>query len=94
MTLLNSKHAAKFCTDNGRPTEEATLNTKRSTGGGPPFYKKDDEKNVWYDTDDLLEWCQSSPLKKYNSTSEYSTRKKKTPQSYNSEPSDTDNPGE
>jgi hypothetical protein len=68
---LRPKQAARFCTDNGRPTEEATLNTKRSTGGGPDYYKKDDDKYVWYDTDDLLEWCKSTPMKKYRSTSEY-----------------------
>lgn len=75
---LRPKPAAQFCTDNGRPTEEATLNTKRSTGGGPDYYKEDDGKSVWYDTDDLLKWCKSSTMTKYSSTSEYSTRKKKT----------------
>jgi hypothetical protein len=76
---LNTKQAAKFCTEHGRPTEEATLNTLRSTGGGPPFYKEDGKKTIMYDTDDLLEWCKTPSWKKYNSTSEYSTRKKKPP---------------
>ena len=76
---LNTKQAARFCTEHGRPTEEATLNTLRSTGGGPPFYKEDGKKTVWYDTDDLLEWCKPVEMKKYSSTSEYGTRKKKTP---------------
>ena len=66
---LKPKAAAQYCTDNGRPTEEATLNTLRSTGNGPPFYKSG--KYILYDIDDLLEWCKSSPLVKYNSTSEY-----------------------
>ena len=66
---LRPKQAAQFCTDNRRPTEEATLNTLRSTGGGPPFYKSG--KYILYDTDDLLEWCKSSPMVKYQSTSEY-----------------------
>jgi hypothetical protein len=88
---LRPKQAAQFCTDNGRPTEEATLNTKRSTGGGPDYHKKKNEKYIWYDTDDLLEWCKSSPMEKYSSTSEYSTRKKKT-QKPNSAPPEDDPP--
>ena len=77
---VKSQKAAQFCTDNGKETERSTLDTKRSTGGGPPFFKKKGEKHVWYDTDDLLKWINSdAPMQKYNSTSEYSTRKKKTP---------------
>jgi hypothetical protein len=66
---LRPKQAAKFCTDHDKPTEPATLDTHRVTGGGPPFYKSG--KYVLYDTDDLLEWCKSSPMQKYNSTSDY-----------------------
>jgi hypothetical protein len=69
--LLNPKQAAQYLTERGKPTERSTLDTKRNTGGGPSFYKEDDEKYVWYDTDDLDEWAKSKPRKKYNSTSEY-----------------------
>jgi hypothetical protein len=77
--MVRTKEAARIATENGRQTEEATLNTLRSTGGAPPFYKEDGKKNVWYDTDDVLKWAKTPTLTKYNSTSEYSTRKKKTP---------------
>jgi hypothetical protein len=70
-TLLNPKDAARYLTERGKPTEKATLDTQRSTGGGPPFYKEDGKKHVMYDTDDLDEFAKSSPMKKYNSTSEY-----------------------
>jgi hypothetical protein len=92
---VRTKKAAHIATEHGRQTEEATLNTLRSTGGGPPFYKEDGKKNVWYDTDDVIEWAKTPTLTKYNSTSEYSTRKKKTqkpngapPESSGSDPDD------
>jgi hypothetical protein len=85
---VNPTKAAQIATDNGTPTEKATLDTKRSTGGGPPFYKKDDEKNVWYDVDEVIEWAKSSEMKRYTSTSEYSTRKKKTPKPNGAPPED------
>jgi hypothetical protein len=88
MTLLNPKQAAQFCTDNGRPTERSSLDTMRSTGGGPSFYKEKGKKNVWYSPDDLLEWAKSTPMEKYSSTSEYSTRKKKTPKPNGAPPED------
>jgi hypothetical protein len=37
------------------------------------------ERKTWYDTDDVITWAKTPTLTKYNSTSEYSTRKKKTP---------------
>ena len=47
----------------------ATLNTWRTTGGGPPFVKVG--KYIPYDDDDLVEFAKSTPMIKYNSTSEY-----------------------
>jgi hypothetical protein len=79
MTLLTTKQAAQYLTEHGKKTEESTLNSLRNLGKGPIFCKEDHKKHIWYDTDDLDEWSQSSPMKKYRSTSEYSTRKKKTP---------------
>ena len=69
--LLNTKDAAKYLTEHGKPTEKATLDTLRSTGGGPLFGKVDGQKYIQYDTDDLDDWAKSSPMKKYRSTSEY-----------------------
>jgi hypothetical protein len=71
MALLNPKDAARYCTDHGKAIERSTLDTLRHTGGGPPFYKEDGGKNVFYDPNDLDEWIKSNPLTKYNSTSEY-----------------------
>ena len=94
MTLLNTKQAAQYLTERGKIIEKSTLDTIRSTGGGPPFYKEDEKKPVWYDTDDLDEWAKSKPMKKYRSTSEYSTRKKTPkpngapPESSGSDPDD------
>jgi|HubBroStandDraft_6_1064221.scaffolds.fasta_scaffold1041651_2 hypothetical protein len=76
MTLLTTKQAAQYLTERGKKTEESTLNSLRNLGGGPIFCKEDGKKPIWYDTDDLDEWFKSSPMKKYRSTSEYSTRKK------------------
>jgi hypothetical protein len=66
---VNTKKAAEILTELGRPTKEATLNSLRSTGGGPPFYKSG--KYILYDTDDLAEWAKAEPLVRYTSTSEY-----------------------
>jgi hypothetical protein len=68
---VNTARAAQILTELGRPTKEATLNTLRSTGGGPPFYKVPGKKQIIYDTDDLEQHAKSDPLVKYNSTSEY-----------------------
>jgi hypothetical protein len=76
---VNTEQAAKFLTDLGRPTKAATLNTQRSTGGGPPFYKAEGGKHVLYDTDELAEHAKIDPLVRYTSTSQYSTRKKTPP---------------
>jgi hypothetical protein len=76
-TKIPTGPAAIFLTENGKPTKEATLNSLRSTGAGPPFYKGKG-KSVLYDTDDLLDYIKADPTQKYTSTSQYSTRKKKT----------------
>jgi hypothetical protein len=102
MSLLNPKQAAEYLTERGKIIEKSTLDTMRSIGGGPLFCKEDDKKPIWYDTDDLDEWAKSSPMKKYRSTSEYSTRKKKTtpkpngapPENKPSDPSPDDGEGE
>lgn len=66
---LNPKDAAQYLTEHGRPTEKSSLDTMRSTGGGPPFYKSG--KYILYDTDDLDVFATSSPMQKFTSTSEY-----------------------
>jgi hypothetical protein len=79
-TKLNPKDAARYQTEHGKPITESKLAQLRK-GGGPPFYKEDDGKYIWYDTDDLDAWTpekksrQSRPMTKYSSTAEY--RKKK-----------------
>jgi hypothetical protein len=101
-TKLNTKQAAKYCTDHDKETEKSTLDTLRSIGGGPVFEKQDGRKPIWYDTDDLDEWIKSSsaPMKKYRSTSEYSTRKNPKPNGAppedksSSDPSPDDGEGE
>ena len=66
---LNPKKAAQRLTELGRPTEESSLNSQRTLGGGPPFYKAG--KYILYDDDDLVDHAKSVPMVKYNSTSEY-----------------------
>ena len=56
-TLLNTKEAAEYLTAHGKQTREATLNSLRSTGGGPPFLKAPGRKHVFYDSDDLDKWA-------------------------------------
>jgi hypothetical protein len=65
----NPKKAAQRLTELGRPTEESSLNSMRTLGNGPPFYKSG--KYILYDDDDLVEFARSTPMVKYNSTSEY-----------------------
>jgi hypothetical protein len=88
-TLLNTKQAAQYLTERGKKTERSTLDTLRNLGGGPIFGKEDGKKPIWYDTDDLDEWAKSSPLKKYRSTSEYTTRARKVPRPNGAPPEDT-----
>ena len=76
---VNTPRASQVLTELGKPTKEATLNSWRSTGGGPPFYKAPGKKHVVYDTDELAEWAKTDPLVRYTSTSEYSTRKTPKP---------------
>ena len=76
---VNTKRAAQILTELGKPTERSTLDTQRSAGGGPPFYKVPGKKHVVYDTDELRIHATVDPLVRYTSTSEYSTRKRKTP---------------
>lgn len=63
------KKAAQRLTELGRPTEESSMNSWRTLGNGPPFYKSG--KYILYDDDDLVEFAKSTPMVKYNSTSEY-----------------------
>jgi hypothetical protein len=65
----NPKSAAQRLTELGRPTEESSLNSWRSLGNGPPFYKSG--KYILYADEDLVEFAKSTPVTKYNSTSEY-----------------------
>jgi hypothetical protein len=90
MTLLNTKQAAQYLTELGKKTDRSTLDTLRNLGGGPIFGKEDGKKPIWYDTDDLDEWAKSPPLKKYRSTSEYSTRKKKEAPKIEDKPDETE----
>jgi hypothetical protein len=74
VSKINTKDAAKYLNERGIPITETTLNQLRK-GGGPPFYKENGGKYIWYDTEDLDVWSpmkkSPKPMTKYNSTSEY-----------------------
>jgi hypothetical protein len=67
--LLTPEQAAQRLTELGKPTKVPSLNTMRTKGGGPPFVKVG--KYILYDDDDLVEYAKSTPMIKYNSSSEY-----------------------
>jgi hypothetical protein len=70
--LLTTKEAAQYLAEKGKPKEKSSLDTMRTLGGGPAFYKEEGKRLVMYDTDDLDAYIASGPqMKKYNSTSEY-----------------------
>jgi hypothetical protein len=61
--FLNTREAARFLTDRGLPTSPATLDTKRTRGGGPRFRRYG--PRIIYEPPELREWahsCLSEPL--------------------------------
>jgi hypothetical protein len=70
--LLNTAATALYVTETyKKPTKESSLNSLRTLGGGPPFYKSG--KNIMYDTDDVDEWATSTPMTKCRSTQNIQT---------------------
>ena len=67
-TLLPRDQAAAALTDAGFPTQPATLATKATRGGGPPFQKYG--SRVLYRWGSTLDWAQSRLSPPINSTSE------------------------
>ncbi|HXZ16789.1 MAG TPA: helix-turn-helix domain-containing protein, partial [Roseiarcus sp.] len=66
--LLDTAEASKFLDDNGFPVSPATLNTKRSRGGGPKFRRFG--PFVRYEPEDLLMWARSKLSEPVANTSE------------------------
>jgi hypothetical protein len=62
------KGAAEFLTSQGYPVTEATLATKATRGGGPPFVKFG--VKPLYDDDECLDWARSRLSKSVTNTSE------------------------
>ena len=70
--LLPNDQAAAALTAKGYPTRPATLNTKRTRGGGPPFQKYG--SRVLYRWGDLLDWASSRLSAPVGSTSEFAQK--------------------
>jgi hypothetical protein len=66
--LLTRRQAASALTDAGYPTAAATLATKATRGGGPPFSKYG-PKTI-YRWGDALTWARNRLTPPRNSTSE------------------------
>jgi hypothetical protein len=66
--LLDTPRAAKFLTDHGFRISPATLNTKRSRGGGPKFRRYG--PRVVYEPTELLAWARSDLSGPFSNTSE------------------------
>ena len=54
---LSRVQAARFLTEQGFPTAPATLGTKASRGGGPPYQHYG--RIVVYEPDELLKWARA-----------------------------------
>ena len=55
--ILTRQQLAEALTARGFPITSATLNTKASRGGGPPFHKFG--RHALYRLDDALAWAQA-----------------------------------
>jgi hypothetical protein len=69
--LLTRRDAAAALTEAGYPTRPATLATKASRGGGPPFRKYG--RRVLYRWADCLGWAEAMCSPVIGSTSELDT---------------------
>jgi hypothetical protein len=72
-TLLTRVDCAEALTAAGFPTSPATLATKATRGGGPPFRKFG--PRVIYEWGSALTWAQSRLGAEVNSTSEFDTHR-------------------
>jgi hypothetical protein len=69
-TLLTREEAAKALREAGFPVAHATLETKASRGGGPPFMRFG--RKPLYEWGPTLEWARSRLSAPVSSTSEAS----------------------
>jgi hypothetical protein len=72
-TLLSRRKLAEALTKEGYPTAEATLATKATRGGGPPFFKYGPKAIYPWGTS--LSWAQSRLRPARSSTSEGDVRR-------------------
>lgn len=77
--LLPNDQSAEALTAAGYPTRPATLNTKRTRGGGPPYQKYG--SRVLYRWGDLLDWARSRLSAPVASTSEFASQPRSNAQS-------------
>jgi hypothetical protein len=68
LSFLDTRQAAKFLTDHGFKTSPATLDTKRTRGGGPSFRRFG--PRFVYVPPELLEWARSRLSDPVTNTSE------------------------
>jgi hypothetical protein len=68
--FLDTRQAAQFLTDRGFKTSPATLDTKRTRGGGPRFRRYG--LRIVYEPPELLEWARSYLSEPFTNTSEAS----------------------
>ena len=71
--LLKRSETADALTESGFPTSPATLATKATRGGGPPFMLYG--RTPLYRWGDFLEWARSRLTKPIRSTSEMDGRR-------------------
>lgn len=67
--LLTRRETATALSEAGYPTSSATLATKATRGGGPPFVKFG--ARALYRWADALSWARQRTSEPYNSTSEH-----------------------
>jgi hypothetical protein len=67
LSFLDSRQAAQFLTEHGFKTAPATLDTKRTRGGGPSF--RYFGSRVVYDPPELLEWARTRLSEPISNTS-------------------------
>lgn len=67
--LLTRRATAAALTEAGYPTSPATLATKATRGGGPPFVKYG--ARALYRWEDALAWARRRTSAPFNSTSEH-----------------------
>jgi hypothetical protein len=76
--LLTRADAAAALTEVGYPVAKATLATKATRGGGPPYIVFNGR--ALYKWADLLAWAEASSTVKVASTSEFDALRQSTPQ--------------